>query len=136
MKAVEEPTEVERLTRLNEYGADDLFICCANFEGRFVSCTLGMSADFRTRFAVVFVIEEPPCKKQVDNNRFRLQSELGKRRGEGAYVISYPNGGTKAPRFDPLSRLHTPLGCRLKSFRFIRPSIIPNTLCTKNRNIM
>jgi len=88
MKTVGEPIEVERLIRLNEYGPDDLFVCCASFEDRCVSSTLRMSVDFRTRFAVVFVIEEPPYKKQVDNNLFRLQSELGKRSSEGVYVIS------------------------------------------------
>ena len=88
MKAVDEPVEVERLTKLNEYGPDDLFICCASFEDRCVSSTLRMSADFRTRFAVVFVIEESLYKKQVDNNLFRLQSELRKRSSEGVFVIS------------------------------------------------
>ncbi len=88
MKAIEEPIEVERLTRLNEFGPDDLFICCASFEDRCISSTLKMGADFRIRFAVVFVIEEPLYKKQVDDNLFRLQSELRKRTGEGAFVIS------------------------------------------------
>ena len=88
MKAVVEPIEVEHLTRLNEYSPDDLFICCASFEERCISSTLKMGADFRTRFAVIFVIEEPLYKKQVDNNLFRLKSELGKRTAEGIFVIS------------------------------------------------
>ncbi len=88
MKAVEEPIEIERLTRLNEFGPDDLFICCASFEDRCISSVLRMGIDFRVRFAVVFVIEEPLYKKQVDNNLFRLQSELGKRTSEGVFVIS------------------------------------------------
>ena len=78
MKPSVEPIEVERLTRLNEYGPDDLFICCASFEERCISSTSKMGADFRTRFAVIFVMEEPLYKKQVDNNLFRLKSELGK----------------------------------------------------------
>ncbi len=92
MRAIEEPVEVEHLTKLNEYGPDDLFICCASFEDRCVSSTLRMGTDFRTRFAVVFVIEEPLYKKQVDSNRFRLQSEMGKRAGEGVFVISCLRG--------------------------------------------
>jgi len=88
MKAAWEPIEVERLTKLNEYGPDDLFICCASFEERCLSSTLRMSKDFRTRFAVIFVIEEPLYKKEVDTNLFRLQSELGKRTVEGVFVIA------------------------------------------------
>jgi hypothetical protein len=88
MKTVDEPIKVERLTRLNEFGPDDLFICCASFEERCVSSALRMGADFRTRFAVVFVIEEPVYKKQVDTNMYRLQSELGKKTGEGIFIIS------------------------------------------------
>ena len=88
MKAAVEPIEVEHLTKLNEYGPDDLFICCASFEERCISSTLKMGADFRTRFGVIFVIEELLYKKQVDNNLFRLQSELGKRTTEGIFVIS------------------------------------------------
>ena len=83
MNITDEPVEIERLARLNEYGPDDLFICCASFEERCVSSALKMGVDFRTRFAVIFVSEEPLYKKQVDTNRFRLQSELGKRTGEG-----------------------------------------------------
>ena len=88
MKTAEEPIEIERLARLNEYGPDDLFICCASFEERCLSSTLRMGIDFRTRFAVIFVIEESFYKKQVDNNLFRLQGELGKRTTEGIFVIS------------------------------------------------
>jgi len=32
MKVHEEPIEIENLIRLNEYGPDDLFVCCASFE--------------------------------------------------------------------------------------------------------
>ena len=88
MKAPVEPIQVERLTRLNEYGPDDLFICSASFEDRCISSTSRMGADFRTRFAIIFVIEEPLYKRQVDNNLFKLQSELGKRTSEGIFVIS------------------------------------------------
>ena len=83
-----ESIEVERLTRLNEYGPDDLFICCASFEARCISSTSKMGADFRIRFGVIFVMDEPLYKKQVDTNLFRLQSELGKRTAEGVFVIT------------------------------------------------
>jgi len=88
MKAAGELIEVERLARLNEYGPDDLLICCASFEDRCLSITSKIGADFRTRFAVIFVIEEPLYKKEVDTNLFRLQSELGKRTTEGIFLIS------------------------------------------------
>ncbi len=88
MKAAEEPVEVERLRRLNEYGPDDLFICCASFENRCLSSVSKMGVDYRTNFAIIFVIEEPLYKRQVDTNLFRLQSELGKRTSKGIFVIS------------------------------------------------
>jgi len=88
MKPFGEPIEVERLTRLNEYGPDDLFICCASFEERCLSSTLRMGTEFRTRFAIIFVIEEPNYKKEVENNFLGLQKELKKRTTEGIFVIS------------------------------------------------
>ena len=88
MKASVEPIEVERLARLNGYGPDDLFICCASFEDRCVSSTLRMGIDYRTRFAIIFVIEDPLYKGQVDTNLYRLQTELGKRTSKGIFVIS------------------------------------------------
>lgn len=88
MKASAEPIEVERLTRLNEYGPDDLFICCASFEDRCVSSTLRMGIDYRTSFAIIFAIDDPLYKKQVDTNLYRLQTELGKRTSKGIFVIS------------------------------------------------
>ncbi len=93
MKTTEEPIEIEYLPKLNEYGLDDLFICCASFEGRCVSSTLRVGAGFQTRFAVIFVIEEPPYKKQVETNLFRLQSELSKRAIEGVFIIRCQRDG-------------------------------------------
>ena len=95
MKKTEEPIEIEYLTKLNEYGPDDLFVCCASFEGRCVSSISRVGVDFRTRFAVIFLIEESLYKKQVETNLFRLQSELGKRATEGIFVI-------KCRRDDPI----------------------------------
>jgi hypothetical protein len=87
MKATKEPTEVEHVTRLNEFGPDDLFICCASFEDRCVSSTTRVRADFRTRFAVIFVLEETLYKTQVETNLFRIQRKLGKATTEGVFVI-------------------------------------------------
>ena len=75
MKTAAEPVEVEHLTKLNEYGPDDLFICRASFEDRCLSSVARVGTDFRTRFAVIFFIEESLYKKQVETNLFRLQSE-------------------------------------------------------------
>jgi len=88
MKAVAEPMEIKSLTRLNEHGPDDLFICCASFEERCLSSTAKMGVDFLTKFAVIFVVEEPLYKKQVEHNMFRLQTELRKNATEGIFVIS------------------------------------------------
>jgi len=95
MKTTDEPIEIKSLTKLNEYGPDDLFVCCASFEARCVSSILKVGAGFKTRFAVIFLIEEPLYKKQVETNLFRLQSELGKRATEGIFVI-------KCRRDDPI----------------------------------
>ena len=88
MKAVTEPVEVQSLTRLNELGPDDLFICCASFEERCLSSAGKMGVDFLTKFAVIFVVEEPLYHKQVEQNMFRLQTELRKKATEGIFVIS------------------------------------------------
>ena len=88
MKAAWEPIEIESLTKLNDFGPDDLFICCASFEDRCLSSVLRMGRDFRTRFAAIFVIEEPLYKKEVDANLSRLQIELRKRTAEGIFVIT------------------------------------------------
>ncbi|TET26443.1 MAG: hypothetical protein E3J67_01500 [Dehalococcoidia bacterium] len=89
MKAADEPVEVEHLARLNEYGPDDLFICCASFEERSTSSVSKMGIDYRTNFAIIFAIEEPLYKQQVEKNLYRLQAELGKRTSKGIFVISY-----------------------------------------------
>jgi hypothetical protein len=88
MQAVTEPTEIKSLTRLNERGPDDLFICCASFEERCLSSTAMMGTDFLAKFAVIFVVEDSLYKKQVERNMFRLQTELRKKTTEGIFVIS------------------------------------------------
>lgn len=88
MKTTEEALELERVTRLNEFGPDDLFFCCASFEDRCLSSISKMGIDYRTNFSVIFVIEEPLYQRQVDTNLYRLQSELGKRTSKGIFVIS------------------------------------------------
>ncbi len=92
MKSHDESVEIEHLTRLNEYGPDDLFIGCASFEDRCVSSALKAGTSFRVRFSVILVIEEPFYKKQVDTNLFKLQSELTKRTSEGVFVIRCQRG--------------------------------------------
>ncbi len=87
MKAYGEPIPVDRLPRLNEYGADDLFICCASFEDRCLSGALRFGPGFRVRYSIVFVIEEAFYTKEVDTNLFKLQSQLSKHTGEGVYII-------------------------------------------------
>jgi len=88
MKANEAPIEIDNLTRLNEYGPDDLFICCASFEERCLSSALKMGSEFRTRFAIIFVIEESFYSKEVSFNLARLQTELRKNTSEGVFIIS------------------------------------------------
>lgn len=88
MNAATEPTEIKSLPRLNERGPDDLFISSASFEERCLSSAATMGVDFLTKYAVVFNVEEPLYKKQVEKNMFRLQTELRKRTTEGIFIIS------------------------------------------------
>ena len=85
---VEQPAEVKHLTRLNEYGPDDLFICCASFEERCLACASRMDPSYRTDFSIIFAIEEPLYKKQVENNLYSLKSMLGARSSKGIFIIS------------------------------------------------
>lgn len=88
MNAVTEPTEIKSLPRLNKRGADDLFICSASFEERCLSSPTLMGVDFLTKYAVIFNVDDPLYKKQVEKNMFRLQTELRKKTTEGIFVIS------------------------------------------------
>jgi len=88
MKAIEEPINVEVLERLNEEGSDDLFICCASFEERCLSSVSKLADDFRTRFSVIFVIEEPLYEEEVSEHLCKLQIELSERTTERVLVIS------------------------------------------------
>jgi hypothetical protein len=51
-----------------------------------------MGVNFLTKFAVIFVVEEPLYQKQVEHNMFRLQTELRKKTTEGTFVISCQRG--------------------------------------------
>ncbi|GAI52525.1 unnamed protein product, partial [marine sediment metagenome] len=88
MKSIEEPIKVEYLTRSNENGPDDLFICCASFEDRSISSISKMADDFQTKFSVIFVIEEPLYEEEVSENLRKLQMELSKKTTEQVLVIS------------------------------------------------
>ncbi|WP_236888126.1 MULTISPECIES: hypothetical protein [Dehalococcoides] len=87
MKAAEEPILIEVLTRLNEYGPDDLFICCASFEERCVASIQRMSPNFRARYSIIFVIEEPRHEELVEVNLAKIQSILSRKTAEGLFVI-------------------------------------------------
>jgi len=84
----QQTVEVDHLTKVNEYGPDDLFICCASFEQRCLSSVLRMSANYRTNFSIIFVIEDSLDKKQADTNLNSLKSMLGARSSKGIFVIS------------------------------------------------
>ncbi len=93
MKVNDQAIEVERLNRINEYGPDDLFICCAGFEERCAQVVSRMATGFRTRFSIIFAVEDPFYKQLVETNLFKLQAELGKRTSEGVFVIRCQRDG-------------------------------------------
>ena len=87
MRAADEPIVIESLGRLNEYGADDLFICCASFEDRSASAIERLSGNFRVRFSIIFVIEEPRYQQAIDINLLKIQTLLSRKTAEGVFVI-------------------------------------------------
>jgi hypothetical protein len=84
----ERPAEVERLEKMNEYGTDDLFICCASFEERCLSGPLRLAANYRTNFSIIFVLDEPLYKKQVESNLHSLKGILSGKSSKGIFTIS------------------------------------------------
>ncbi len=87
-----EPAEIKSLPRLNEQGPDDLFICCASFEERCLSSAGTMGVDFLTRYAVIFMVEDPEFKQEIEHNMYRLQTELRKKTTEGVFVVTCQRG--------------------------------------------
>ena len=87
MKAADGPSGIDALPRLNEYGPDDLFLCCASFENRCLAGAAKMGTNFRVRFSVIFAIEDERYQRLVDTNLYRLQAQLAKRTAEGVFVI-------------------------------------------------
>ncbi|MCJ7604849.1 MAG: hypothetical protein MUO19_02300 [Dehalococcoidales bacterium] len=88
MNAGSEPTVMKDLPRLNPNGPDDLFICSASFEERSLSSAALMGAGFLQKYAIIFNLEAPDYRKQVEKNMFRLQVELRKKTTEGIFVVS------------------------------------------------
>ncbi len=87
MKTYGEPVVIKQLPRLNEYGPDDLFICCASFEERCASGAVKLAPSFRVRYSIIFVIEESFYSKEVSAQLVKLQSELSHHTSEGLYII-------------------------------------------------
>jgi hypothetical protein len=92
MSIAAEPTEITSLPRLNEQGPDDLFICCASFEERCLSSTHTMSVNFLTKYAVIFMVEDPAFKQEIEHHMYRLQTVLRNKTTEGVFVITCQRG--------------------------------------------
>ncbi len=88
MKSTGEPTVITQLKSMNEYGADDLFICCAGFEARCSSAASRLSPSYRTRYSIILQIEDSFFTKEVEANHARLQAALWQHTVEGVYVIN------------------------------------------------
>ena len=88
MSTVTEPIEITSLPRLNDKGADDLFICCSSFEERCLSSANTMGVDYLTKYAVIFMVEDPQFKQEIEHNMYRLQTELRNKTTEGVFVIT------------------------------------------------
>lgn len=87
MKTYGEPVVIKQLPRLNEYGPDDLFICCASFEERCLSGIIRLASSFRARYSIIFVIEDTFYSREVSAQLAKLQTELSHHTAEGLYII-------------------------------------------------
>jgi hypothetical protein len=88
MDSAPEPAVITTLPRLNAKGPDDIFICCAGFEERSLASPALMGPQFIQKYAIIFNVEAPDYKKQVEKNMFRLQVELRKKTTEGIFVVT------------------------------------------------
>jgi hypothetical protein len=85
--SVKEAAPISQLSRLNQDGPDDLFICCASFEERSVSISHKLAPTFLARFGIIFAFEDTFHKEQADTNMFHLQSQLGRSTTDGIFII-------------------------------------------------
>jgi len=85
--------EIESLSKLNEFGPDDLFICCASFEERCLSAPLKLVNSFRTNYSIIFAIEDPLYQDQVNTHLQRLKSALTLKSSKGVFIISCRRDG-------------------------------------------
>ena len=83
---------IDSLERQNEYGPDDLFICCTSFEDRCLSAITRMGVNYRVRFSVIFVIDEKHHQNLVDTNLSKIQSMLAKKTSDSIFVIRCQRG--------------------------------------------
>ena len=88
MKSAGEPIPINQIERMNEYGSDDLFICCAGFEARCSTAASKLSPSYRTKYSIIFQIDDSFFNKEVEANRARLQAILSQHTVEGVYVIN------------------------------------------------
>jgi hypothetical protein len=58
-----------------------------------------MGTNYRVRFSIIFVIEEPHWQQLIDTNLYRLQALLSKRTSEGVFVI-------RCQRDDPIDAIN------------------------------
>jgi hypothetical protein len=83
-----EPMVITTLPRLNAKGPDDIFICSASFEERSLASAALMGPQFIQKSAIIFNVETPDYRKQVEKNMFRLQVALRAKTTEGIFVVS------------------------------------------------
>ena len=87
MRPQDEPIAVNTVYRLNEYGPDDLLICCASFEERSLSLVQELGAELPGAFSIIYVIEEPRYQAEIDLISSKCKICFQKKRAEGVYVI-------------------------------------------------
>lgn len=86
MEKANDSTKIDTLGALNPMGCDDYFICCASFEER---CLRGPARlNYKIKYSIIFVIEEPLYEKEVMDHLEKLKSELSVKTTERIFTIS------------------------------------------------
>lgn len=83
-----EPIIIDHLQNIRKNNPDDLFICCASFEERSTSSILKMADDFKVKYSVIIIIEEPQYELEIMYHLQKIQRELVKRTTERLFIIS------------------------------------------------
>lgn len=88
MDQISQPVQLTSLARMNTRGHDDVFICAVSFEERCLSAARLMGPYFSTKYSVIFDIDDPDYRPQIEENMQRLQGTLQRKTIEGIFTVT------------------------------------------------